>query len=143
MKDAARYFGFARTDREYVPGAEVWPTYRTDPDRIRRYAADDVDEVDGLSRRLLPPTFGLATMLPRAYERIAADSGPASLWELLLVRAYLHAGHAIAAPTPRVQQATLGPRSELLLTGVVGAGARDRATAPAVRARRQRGGRRE
>jgi DNA polymerase I len=124
LKDAARYFGFARTDREYVPGVEVWPTYRTDPDRIRRYAADDVDEVDGLSRRLLPPAFGLATMLPRAYERIAADSGPASLWELLLVRAYLHAGHAIAAPTPRLQQAGLAPRSELFVTGVVGAAAR-------------------
>jgi DNA polymerase I len=124
LKDAARYFGFARADREYVPGAEVWPTYRTDPDRIRRYAADDVDEVDGLSRRLLPPAFGLATMLPRSYERIAADSGPAALWELLLVRAYLHAGHAIAAPRPRLQQLTSGPRSELFLNGVVGAGAR-------------------
>jgi DNA polymerase, archaea type len=126
LKEAARYFGFARTDREYVPGVEVWPTYRTDPDRIRRYAADDVDEVDGLSRRLLPPTFDLATMLPRAYERIAADSGSASLWELLLVRAYLHAGHAIGAPLPRLQQAALGPRSELLLTGVVRPGARAR-----------------
>jgi DNA polymerase I len=125
LKDAARYFGFARKDREYVPGAEVWPTYRTDPDRIRRYAADDVDEVDGLSRRLLPPAFGLAKMLPRAYERITADSGPASLWELVLVRAYLHAGQAIAAPTPRLQQqAALGPSSELFLTGVVGAGVR-------------------
>jgi DNA polymerase I len=124
LKDAARYFGFARTDREYVPGVEVWPTYRTDPDRIRRYAADDVDEVDGLSRRLLPPAFGLATMLPRSYERIAADSGPASLWELLLVRAYLCAGHAIAAPTPRLQQSPNAPRSELFLSGVVGAGAR-------------------
>src|SRR2546423_13386001 len=95
LKDAARYFGFARADREYVPGVEVWPTYRTDPERIRRYAADDVDEVDGLSRRLLPVAFGLASQLPRSYERIAADSGPAALWELLLVRAYLHAGHAI------------------------------------------------
>src|SRR5260370_39704653 len=26
LNDARRYFGFARTDREYVPGAEVWPT---------------------------------------------------------------------------------------------------------------------
>ena len=124
LKDAARYFGFARADREYVPGAEIWPTYRTDPDRIRRYAADDVDEVDGLSRRLLPPTFDLAKVLPRAYERIAADSAPASLWELLLVRAYLHAGRAIAAPTPRFQAATQGSRSELLVSGVVGPSAR-------------------
>jgi len=48
---------------------------------------------------------------PRAYERIAADSGSAALWELLLVRAYLHAGHAIAAPTPRLQQANAGADS--------------------------------
>ena len=31
LKEAARYFGFASSDREYVPGAEIWPTYRTDP----------------------------------------------------------------------------------------------------------------
>jgi hypothetical protein len=119
LKDAARYFGFARADREYVPGVEIWPTYRTDPDRIRRYAADDVEEVDGLSRRLLPAAFGLATMLPRPYERIAADSGPTSLWEPLLVRAYLHEGRAIAAPTPRLQRPAIEQRSELLQTGVV------------------------
>src|SRR5207245_1504293 len=60
-------------------------------------------------------------MLPRPYERIAADFGPASLWELLLVRAYLHEGRAIAAPTPRLQRAAAEPRSELFLSGVVGA----------------------
>jgi uncharacterized protein YprB with RNaseH-like and TPR domain len=124
LKDAARYFGFARTDREYVPGAEVWPTYRSDPERIKRYAAADVEEVDGLSRRLLPTAFGLASMLPRAYERIAADCGPASLWELMLVRAYLHQGHAIAAPVPRLQHPASRPRAELFLTGVVGPSAR-------------------
>jgi DNA polymerase, archaea type len=124
LKDAARYFGFARIDREYVPGAEVWPTYRTDPERIRRYAAADVEEVDGLSRRLMPAAFGLATMLPRAYERIAADTGAASLWELMMVRAYIHQGRAIAAPTPRLQRPTPGHRSELFMTGVVGSSAR-------------------
>jgi DNA polymerase, archaea type len=124
LKDAARYFGIARADREYVPGAEVWPTYRSDPQRVRRYAADDVAEVDGLSRRLLPAPFGLAAMLPRSYERLAANSGPVSLWELLLVRAYLHAGRAITAPTPRLQRPNAGPRSEVFLTGVVGSSAR-------------------
>jgi DNA polymerase, archaea type len=124
LKEAARYFGLASPDREYVAGADVWPTFRDDPDRIRRYASSDVDEVDGLSRRLLPPAFGLATMVPRAYERIAADCSPAALWELLLVRAYLHAGRAIAAPMPHLQRPAVGRRSELFLTGVVGAGAR-------------------
>jgi hypothetical protein len=120
LKEAARYFGFASTDREYVPGAEIWTTYRTDPERIRRYAADDVDEVDGLSRRLLPPVFGLAQLLPRSYERLAADTGAASLWELLLVRAYLHRARAIDAPMPRLQRAHSAMRSELFISGVLG-----------------------
>jgi len=63
-------------------------------------------------------------MLPRAYERIAADVGPTALWEPLLIRAYLHEGRAIAAPTPRLLRAASGPRAELFLTGVVGASAR-------------------
>lgn len=120
LKDAARYFGFARSDREYVPGAEIWATYRADPGRIRRYASDDVEEVDGLSRRLLPASFDLAMMLPRAYERVAADAGPASLWELLLVRAYLRQGRAITAPTPRMLRPDVGPKSELFIRGVIG-----------------------
>ena len=120
LKEAARYFGFASSDREYVPGAEIWSTYRTDPDRVRRYAADDVEEVDGLSRRLLPPLFGLTRYLPRSYERVAADTGAASLWEPLLVRGYLHAGRAITAPAPRLQRAGGPARSELFMSGLLG-----------------------
>jgi DNA polymerase, archaea type len=120
LKEAARYFGFARDDREYVPGPEIWATYRTDPERIRRYAADDVDEVDGLSQRLLPPVFDLTRMLPRSYERVAADMGAAALWELLLVRAYLCEGRAVVAPTPRLQRTGAAARSELFAAGVVG-----------------------
>ena len=128
LKEAARYFGFASSDREYVPGAEIWATYRTDPDRVRRYAAHDVDEVDGLSRRLLPPIFELTRRLPRGYERVAADTGPGSLWELLMVRAYLHAGRAIAAPAPRLQRVGAPARSELFMSGLLGPCARAEAS---------------
>jgi DNA polymerase elongation subunit (family B) len=128
LKEAARYFGFARRDREYVPGAEIWPTFRTDPERIRRYAADDVEEVDGLSRRLLPPVFGLTRFLPRPYERIAADAGPSSVWELLLVRAYLHAGRAITAPTPGLLRTSAPGRAELFVSGLLGPSVRAVAT---------------
>jgi len=120
LKDAARYFGFAKTDREYVPGAEIWPTYQTDPERVRRYAADDVEEVDGLSRRLLPAAFDLARILPRRYEQVAADTGPDALWEPLLVRAYLHEGSAIGAPAARLQRMPETARADLRIRGVVG-----------------------
>jgi DNA polymerase elongation subunit (family B) len=132
LKDAARYFGFAKLNREYVPGPEIWPTFRTDPERVRRYAADDVEEVDGLSRRLLPELVGLARLLPRPYERIAADTSPAAIWEPLLVRAYLHEGRAISGPIIRHQrsiQAAGAPAwIELFRRGVLG---------PAVRAELQ------
>jgi DNA polymerase, archaea type len=124
LKDAARYFGFARADREYVPGAEIWATYQSDPSRVRRYAAADVEEVDGLSRRLLPLTFDLARMLPRAYERIAADASPNSLWEPLLVRAYLHEARAIPPPVANARLIAELPPAQLRLRGVVGAAAR-------------------
>lgn len=119
LKDAARYFGFAKTNREYVPGAEIWATFRTDPDRVRRYACDDVEEVDGLSQRLLPDLFGLAKLLPRPYERIAADTSPAAIWESLLVRTYLHEGRAIAGPLARAQRAAM-PAAEVFVRGVLG-----------------------
>jgi DNA polymerase, archaea type len=120
LKDAARYFGFARAGREYVPGAEIWSTFRADPERVRRYAGDDVDEVDGLSRRLLPASFALATMLPRAYERIVSDPSPRSLLEPLLMRAYLHAGRAVPAPLPQSPLPNGGRiQPDLLVRGVV------------------------
>ncbi|MDQ3810640.1 MAG: ribonuclease H-like domain-containing protein [Chloroflexota bacterium] len=124
LKDAARYFGFARMDREYVPGAEIWATYLADPERVRRYVAADVEEVDGLSRRLLPVSFDLAKMLPRDYERIAACAGPTALWEPLLVRAYLHEGRAMPAPVAGGEAGNQSPPADLRVRGVVGPAAR-------------------
>jgi DNA polymerase, archaea type len=116
----------ATTNREYVPGAEVWSIYQSDPERIRRYAEDDVREVDGLSRHLMPGVFDLCRMLPRAYESLASDTSPTSLWEPLMVRAYLQSGRAIPAPLARDQHLEATGRAESLLTGVVGAGTRAR-----------------
>jgi uncharacterized protein YprB with RNaseH-like and TPR domain len=119
LKQAARYFGIARPDREYVVGAEIWSTYRQDPERIRRYANDDVDEVDGLSRRLLPELFALATMVPRAYERIVADASARALIEPVLLRTYVRTGHAVPAPLSQAAETGSRPSGDLLVRGVV------------------------
>jgi DNA polymerase elongation subunit (family B) len=76
LKDVARHFGVARPDRVYIPGAEIYAIFRADPERVRQYALDDVDEVDQLSPRLLGATFALAGMAPRRYDRLAS-AGPA------------------------------------------------------------------
>jgi DNA polymerase elongation subunit (family B) len=109
LKDVARHFGIASTERVYIGGAELYDTYCRTPERVRRYALDDVAEVDGLSRRLLVATFALAGMAPRRYERLA-NAGPAmGILEPMLVRAYARAGAAI--PCPRAPSQAFEPHA--------------------------------
>jgi DNA polymerase elongation subunit (family B) len=97
LKAVARHFGLASPTREYVPGAQVAQLFRQDPERVRRYAADDVHEAEGVARLLGGTAFALARMVPRRYERLA-DAGPATgVLDPLLVRAYLRAGAALPA----------------------------------------------
>ncbi len=91
----ARYFGIALPDRVYLEGAAIFETYRQNPELVRRYALDDVTEVDGLSRRLLGAPFALAGMAPRRYERLASAGPAMGILEPMLVRAYLRAGAAL------------------------------------------------
>jgi DNA polymerase elongation subunit (family B) len=97
LKAVARHFGLAAPAREYVEGAQVYATWLADPERVRRYALDDVAEADGVSRLLGGAAFALARMAPRRYERLA-DAGPATgVLDPLIVRAYLRSGEALPA----------------------------------------------
>jgi DNA polymerase elongation subunit (family B) len=118
LKAVARHFGLARDEREHVPGARIHEVYLEDPERVRRYAADDVAEVAGLARLLGGATFALATMAPRRYERLA-DAGPATgVIDPLLVRAYLHGGAALPAHQPGDGTQHDGAGLHLFATGV-------------------------
>ena len=99
LKEVARYFGIAAPDRVYLEGAAIFDTYRQNPDQVKRYALDDVTEVDGLSRRLLGAPFALASMAPRRYERLASAGPAMGILEPILVRAYLRAGAALPRQT--------------------------------------------
>jgi DNA polymerase elongation subunit (family B) len=120
LKEVARHFGAARPGRVYLPGAAIHATYTTDPDLVRRYALDDVAEVDALSRRLLRAPFALAGMAPRRYERVASAGPATGVLEPILVRAYLHAG--AAPPLPERLDENLPPHAGgalyLFATGV-------------------------
>jgi DNA polymerase elongation subunit (family B) len=99
LKAVARYFGLASPSREYIEGPAIYQTWLQDPDRVKRYAEDDVREVDGLARLLGGAAFALAQMAPRRYERLA-DAGPATgILDPLIVRAYLRSGEALPAYT--------------------------------------------
>ena len=95
LKAVARHFGLAAPDRAYIEGAEVYATWRRDPDRVRHYALDDVNEADGVARLLGGAAFALAQMAPRRYERLA-DAGPATgILDPLIARAYVRSHAAL------------------------------------------------
>jgi DNA polymerase I len=118
LKAVARHLGLASPTREHIPGARVYEVFRRDPERVRRYARDDVTEAAGLARMMGGAAFALARMAPRRYERLA-DAGPATgVLDPLLVRAYLRAGAALPAHEPGDGTPHSGAGLHLFATGV-------------------------
>ncbi len=118
LKAVARHFGLAAADRVELPGAQIYATYCSDPARVLQYALQDVEEVDGLSRRLLGAPFALAGMAPRRYERVASAGPAMGILEPLLVRAYLRAGAALPCEKQSVLAPHAGGATLLFATGI-------------------------
>lgn len=97
LKTVARHLGIAGPDREQIRGDQVYSVYRRDPDRVRRYATADVNEVAGIARMLGGAAFALAQIAPRRYERLADAGAATGVIDPLLIRAYLRAGTALPA----------------------------------------------
>jgi DNA polymerase elongation subunit (family B) len=118
LKALARHFGIAGPDRELIPGAEIYDTYKSDPARVRRYAIADVEEVAHLSRLLGGAAFALARMTPRRYERLADAGAATGVIDPLLVRAYLRSGMALPAHEDTDRTTHTGAALYLFATGV-------------------------
>jgi len=118
LKAVARYLGLAAPDREYIRGAEIYETYLRDPDRVRRYATADVEEVAGVSRTLGGAAFALAQMAPRRYERLSDAGAATGVIDPMLVRAYVRAGHALPAHEEGDGTPHSGAALHLFATGV-------------------------
>lgn len=115
LKNAIRELGLTRSDRTFVPGADILHAWRTDRDRLVRYAIDDVRDVDILSRLATQTEFYQTQILPRSFQAVATG-GPGEKINDLMVRAYLAAGHSI--PNPEPPRDYPGGHAELLETGV-------------------------
>jgi DNA polymerase, archaea type len=118
LKAVARHFGIASRDRVYIAGDRIYEEYRRDPDRVRRYATDDVEEVAGLARILGGAAFALARMAPRRYERVADAGAATGIIDPLLVREYVRAGHALPAYGSGDREPHTGAALHLFATGV-------------------------
>jgi len=118
LKAVAKHFRLAREDREYIPGADVYNVFQTDPARVRRYATDDVHEAAGIARLLGGSAFALAKMAPRRYERLADAGAATGVIDPLLVRAYLRAGAALPAHEAGDGTTHTGAALHLFATGI-------------------------
>ena len=118
LKAVARHLGIAGADREYIRGDQVYSTYLRDPERVRRYAAADVEEVAGVARMLGGAAFALAQIAPRRYERLADAGAATGVIDPLLVRAYLRAGMALPAHQPGDGTPHSGAALHLFAAGV-------------------------
>lgn len=118
LKAVARHFGVAGPERELIRGDRVYATYGKDPERVRRYARADVEEVDGLARLLGGAAFALARMAPRRYERLADAGAATGVIDPLLVRAYLRSGMALPAYRPGRDIPHTGAALHLFASGV-------------------------
>ncbi len=115
LKNAIRELGLTRGDRTFVPGTDILEAWRTDRDRLIRYAIDDVRDVDILSRLATQTEFYQTQILPRSFQAVATG-GPGEKINDLMLRAYLAAGHSI--PNPEPSRDYPGGHAELLETGV-------------------------
>ena len=118
LKVVAKHLGIAAPDREYIRGDLIYDTYRRDPERVRRYATDDVEEVAALSRTLGGAAYALAQMAPRRYERLADAGAATGVIDPILVRAYLRAGQALPAHEEGDGTPHSGAALHLFATGV-------------------------
>jgi DNA polymerase elongation subunit (family B) len=118
LKAVARHFGIAPPERELIPGDQVHATWKSDPERVRRYASADVTEVAALARLLGGAAYALAQMAPRRYERLADAGAATGVIDPMLVRAYLRAGHALPAHAPGDGTVHSGAALHLFATGV-------------------------
>ena len=97
LKAVAQHLGISGAEREQIRGDQIYTVYGRDPERVRRYAISDVEEVAALARMLGGAAFALAQMTPRRYERLADAGAATGVIDPLLVRAYLRARTALPA----------------------------------------------
>lgn len=97
LKDIARHFGVASSNRTYIDGDKISETWLSDPDRVLSYALDDVIETKQISERLSGAHFYMAQQVPLQYDRLAR-SGPGIKIETLFLSEYLKNRAAISRP---------------------------------------------
>jgi len=116
LKECAQTYGIAPPDRVYLDRREIVETFRTDPERVKTYAAQDVLETSALAALVAPTEFYQTQMIPDSYQNVAV-TGNGEKINAILLREYLRQNRAIARQKP--PQPYPGGYTEVRLTGVI------------------------
>jgi len=116
LKTVAKALGISQEDREVIPHNRIAHEWKHNPDRVRKYALQDVRETRSLAALVCPPEFYLTQMVPDTYAR-TATSGTGEKINYIFIREYLRRGHAIPKPSP--PKPLPGGYTEVRATGVI------------------------
>lgn len=115
LKYSAKYYGFANEDREYVDGSQIWRVWDDNPERLLRYATDDVIETRAISEHLTGSSFYLTQMIPMRYSEVAVSGNGAKI-ESLFAREYLDRKESI--PRKEEGEMTTGGLTKVFRLGL-------------------------
>ena len=116
LKALAQALDIAEADREIVPHDRIAAEYRSNPERVKKYALQDARETRSLAEIVSPPEFYLTQMVPDTYSH-AATTGTGEKINSIMIREYLHQGRAI--PKQSDPKPLPGGYTEIRKTGVI------------------------
>jgi DNA polymerase I len=116
LKALAQTLGISEPDREIIPHDKIAAEYLSNPERVKKYALQDVRETKSLAEIVSPPEFYLTQMVPDTYQHACA-SGTGEKINLILMREYLRNSRAI--PKQQPPKPLPGGYTEVRATGVI------------------------
>ncbi len=116
LKAVAVALGIAENDRELIAHNRIAHEWKHNPDRVRKYALQDVRETRSLAALICPAEFYLTQMVPDSYSR-TATSGTGEKINHIFIREYLRQGRAI--PKQSSPRTLPGGYTDVRATGVL------------------------
>jgi len=116
LKEAAVHFDLAAQDRVYIEGSKISDEFERDPDRVARYAQDDIRETAALSNLLARTYFIQAQVLPYGFQNVCLR-GNATKIDALMLREYLR--QKTALPCPEEARKFEGGYTDIFKEGVI------------------------
>ena len=100
LKEVAKQLNLASPDRTYLDGNRIAWHFLHDPEKLRKYALDDVRETRALSGLLSQSYFFQAQIFPFSFQNVVVRGNAAKI-DALFIREYLRRGYAI----PKLEEA--------------------------------------